>query len=218
MLEWKSMKARLTGTLTLGFALLAWAGCSTFWMSPHNAQIKSEIAQAEYSASRGDYEAAIRGYERTLEKSPQNPWRDRVLLNLGCLYASDGNPEKDFARSLSCFQKLRDEFPNSRYKAQVQVWLGLLEELVSLESDLEAKEADFAADRSALEKEIEGLRADRQELESSWSAEINQKANKLRELENLIQAQKTAIETLQQQLKKMKEIDIRSEKKATGIK
>jgi tetratricopeptide (TPR) repeat protein len=122
MLGWKSVKARLTGTLTLGFALLAWAGCSTVWMSPHNAQIKSEIAQAEYFASRGDYDAAIRGYERTLEKSPQNPWRDRVLLNLGCLYASDGNPEKDFARSLSCFQKLRDEFPIAGM-AQVQVWV-----------------------------------------------------------------------------------------------
>jgi hypothetical protein len=46
--------------------------------------------------------------------------------------------------------------------------------------------------------------------------EINQKANSL-EL-RIHSAQKTAIETLQQQLKKMKEIDIRSEKKATGIK
>jgi hypothetical protein len=41
---------------------------------------------------------------------------------------------------------------------------------------------------------------------------------KLGELETLIQAQKTSIETLQAQLKKMKEIDLQSEKKPKGIK
>jgi len=208
----------MTRTLAIVLALLGCSGCSTVWFSHQNAQIKSEITQAEYLAARGDYEEALLGYEQILKKSPKNPWRDQVLFSLGCLYALDENPDKDFARSLSYFQRLKEEFPKSRFKAQIQVWVGFLETLVSLELELEARKAEFAENKSALEKEIARLKAERLELESSWSKEISLKANKLRELENLIEAQETAIETLQQQLKKMKEIDIQSEKKATGIK
>lgn len=218
MLGWNSAKSGMPRTLALWFAFLGCAGCSTLWLSPRNAQIKAELNRAEYSASSGNYRAAIQGYEQALEKSPQNPWRDRVLYELGCLYALPENPDKDFARSLYCFQRLKDEFPKNRFKMEAQVWLGLLEKLISLAADLEAREAEFAIEKSALEKEIAGLKTERLAVESSWTAEINLKAGKLKELENLIQTQKTAIENLQQQLKKIKEIDIQSEKKATGIK
>jgi len=210
--------ADLTRNLILLSALLAAAGCSAVLRSPHDAAIKNTMAQAEYFAGRGDYEQAISKYEQTIKSSSRNPWRDKVLFELGCLYAVNENPGQDFAQSLLYFRRLNEEFPKSRFKAQIQVWVGFLETLVSLELELEARKAEFAENKSALEKEIARLKAERLELESSWSKEISLKANKLRELENLIEAQKTAIETLQQQLKKMKEIDIQSEKKATEIK
>ena len=81
---------------------------------------------------------------------------------------------------------------------------------MSLEVELKARTVEFAKDRSSLEQEIARLRTENLELESL--------GKKLKELEDLIQTQKTTIETLQNQLKKMKEIDIQSEKKAKGIK
>jgi len=169
------------------------------------------MAQAESFARRGLYREAISGYEQINKKSPENPWQDEVLFNLGCLYALNENPDKDFFRSLFYFQGLKERFPKSPRSAQIQVWIGLLEKVVSLELKLAAREAEFAEIKLSLEGDIERLKAERQ-------AEINLRVQKLRELEDLIQIQQNTIEALQQQLKKMKEIDIKSEKKAAGIK
>ncbi len=174
--------------------------------SPQSARVRNQIAQAEYLAGTGNYGGAIALLERTTRESPEDPRQDEVLFDLGRLYASEENPDKDFARSLFYLQRLNKEFPKSRFQAEARAWVGLLEKLYALEVELKAK----AETQSSLEREIAGLKAENRELESL--------RRKLGELEALIQAQKTAIETLQMQLKKMKEIDIQSEKKPKGIK
>lgn len=211
-------EAKVTRNLAIWLSLLSLIGCSTLLYSPRNAHVRNEITRADFLAARGDYEKAISKYEQVLEKSPQNPWRDQVLFSLGCLYASNENPDRDFGRSLYCFQRLKRDFPKSRFKARIKVWTGLLENLVSLESQLKAKTAEFARKKCSWAEEMAALKLEKQELESLWSGEISLKENRIKELENLIQNQKTAIEALQQQLEKMKEIDIQSEKKASGIK
>jgi outer membrane protein assembly factor BamD (BamD/ComL family) len=196
----------MTRKLIICFALLISMSCSAMLRTPQNARIKNRIAQAEYLASTGNYKDATALLEQTTRESPENPWQDKVLFSLGRLYASDENPGMDFARSLFYLKRLNIEFPKSRFRAEAQVWVGLLEKLYSLEVDLKAR----TEDQLSLEREIAKLKADNRELES--------RDNKLSELESLIQAQKTAIEALRQQLKKMKEIDIQSEKKAKRIK
>ena len=188
------------------------------FLKPRKAETKQKIAQAEYLAGRGDYRTAIAKYEQTLRVPSQNPWQDKVLFNLGGLYAAAGNPEPDFARSLACFRRLRQEFPKSRFNAQSRVWLGLLEKIVDLESELAAARAELAENKLLLDRESARLEAERLEREAAWSAETNLKARKLKELEALVESQKAALESLQRQLRKMKEIDIQSERKSKGIK
>jgi len=209
---------KITRNLLIVFAVVAAAGCSTALLSQRKAETKQKIAQAEYLAGRGDYRAAISKYEQTLREPSQNPWQDKVLFNLGGLYAAAGNPNPDFASSLVCFQRLKQEFPKSRLNAQSQVWLGLLEKLVSLESELEAGRAELAENKLLWDRELARSEAERLEREAKRTAEINLQAKKLKELEALVESQKASLESLQRQLKKMKEIDIQSEKKAKGIK
>ncbi len=196
--------------LTISFALLCSMCCSTILSKPQSVKIKTRIAQAESLAGAGDYRGAIAILEPAVRDSSEDPRRERALFDLGGYYAVKENPDQDFARSLFYFQRLKKEFPKSRYGAEAQVWVGLLEKLYSLEVELKARTVEFAKDRSSLEQEIAGLR--------TANLEIEPLGRKLRELENLIQTQKTTIETLQNQLKKMKEIDIQSEKKSKGIK
>jgi tetratricopeptide (TPR) repeat protein len=212
------VEPRILRTLAIGFFFLGFSACASVRYSPQNAKIKNELTQAECLSARGNYGQAISRYEQTLAKSPKNPWRDRVLFNLACLYALTENPDKDLARSRFYLQKLKEEFPISRFRAGIEMWGALLEKLVSLETEMEARKVEFAEKQSALEQELAGLKAERRELESSWSSELNLKARKLRDLETMIQTQKSVIEALQGQLNKMKEIDIQSEKKAKGIK
>jgi len=208
---------KMSRHLPVVFAILAAGGCSTALLSPRKAATKQKIAQAEYLAGRGDYRAAIAQYEQTLREPSPNPWQDKVLFNLGGLYAAAGNPEPDFAGSLACFQRLRQDFPKSRFNAQSGVWLGLLEKLVSLESELEASRVELAEKKILLDESAR-LAEERSEREAARSAEMNLKARKLKELETLVESQKASLESLQRQLKKMKEIDIQSERKAKGIK
>jgi tetratricopeptide (TPR) repeat protein len=208
------MIADRTRDLALGLIVLGAVGCSSLLQSPHDADIKKTMARAEYLAARGDYDHAISEYEKTIDGPSKNPWREKVLFELGCLYASNENPGRDYARSLFYFRKLNEEFPKSRFQAGIPAWLGLLETVVSLETELQAVQAELAENR----REIEKLEAERLEREASSAAEINLKARRLKELENLVQNQKAALESLQQQMKRMKDIDIQSEKKAKGIK
>ncbi len=199
-----------TRNLTIVFALLSSTCCSMMLSTPQNVKIKNQIAQAEYLAGTGKYKDAVAVLEQTIRDPSENPWQEKVLFDLGRLYALNENPDQDLARSLFYLQRLKKEFPKSRFKAETQVWVGLLEKLYSLEVELKARTVEFAEDRTSLEQEIARLRTDNLELEPL--------GKKLREYEDLIQTQKTAIETLQKQLKKMKEIDIQSEKKAKEIK
>ena len=190
------------------------ASCSTL---PHNARtitIKNQISQAGYLAGRGDYRGAIEVYEKTISEAGANPWQDRVLYELGRLYAEGANPGRDFGRSQYYFQRLKTEFPKSRLASDTGVWLGMLDRITVLEFELKSRQAEYDKGVAALEQETAKLRAENQ----ARTAEADQRSLKIRELEALVSSQKTAIETLQRQLRKMKEIDIQSEKKAKGIK
>ncbi len=190
------------------------ASCSTFPRTAQTVTIKNQISQAESLAGRGDARGAIEVYERTINVAGANPWQDRVLYELGRLYAESGNPGRDLGRSQYYFQRLKTEFPGSRYALDTAVWLGILEKITALEFELKAVQAEYDRDVAALELETARLRAEIQ----ARTAEADQRALKIKELEALVSSQKTVIETLQRQIRKMKEIDIRSEKKAQGIK
>jgi len=194
------------------------AGCSTALLSPRKAETRKMISQAEKLAARGDPQSAISRYEQALASPSPNPWRDKVLFDLGCLYAAADNPDPDFAKALDCFRALKKDHPKSRFNAHSRVWLGLLEKLVSLEAELEAGRAELAANRLLLERELARQEAERLEREAARSAELALQNRKLKDLEALVATQQAALESLRRQLNKMKEIDIRSEKKAKGIK
>ena len=179
------MMIRWTRALAAAVVVLSGAGCATILYSAKDAKIKEELVQARCFETNGDYKGAVAAYEQTLRENPTHPWLDETLFSLGSLYAAPKNPDKDIARAFLYFQRLNKEFPQSRFSAGIQVWMGLIEEL----AELVAKKAE-------------------------WTADTALKARRLKDYEALIQAQKATIEALQQQLAKMKEIDIQSETKA----
>jgi len=179
------MMPRWTRALAAAAVALTGAGCAVLMYSPKDVKIKEEIVQARRFEENGDFKGAIAAYEQTLKENPAHPWLEETLFSLGRLHASSANPDKDFNRSLFNFLRLGKEFPKSRLTAGIRVWMDLIAEL----AELETKNAE-------------------------WTADAAVKARKIKEYEALIQTQKAAIEALQQQLAKMKEIDIQSETKA----
>jgi tetratricopeptide (TPR) repeat protein len=64
--------------------------------------------------SQGSYEASLSKYQQIIEKYPMTG--DRVLFEMGIIYAYPRNEQKDYQKALECFQKLIRDYPGSGYK------------------------------------------------------------------------------------------------------
>jgi tetratricopeptide (TPR) repeat protein len=82
-------------------------GCSQF-------QVGSTFKEANNFFSQGNYEASLKKYERIIEKYPSEG--DRVLFEMGIIYAYPKNEQKDYHKSMECFQKLIKNYPESKYR------------------------------------------------------------------------------------------------------
>jgi tetratricopeptide (TPR) repeat protein len=64
--------------------------------------------------SQGSYKASLDKYGQIIEKDPTAG--DRVLFEMGIIYAYPSNEQKDYQKSLECFQKILKGYPESRYR------------------------------------------------------------------------------------------------------
>ena len=140
-------------------------GCSHF-------QTQATFKEANDFFIQGSYKASLGKYEQILEKYPQAG--DRVLFAMGIIYAYPRNEEKDYQKSLECFQKLIKDFPESEYKKDSE---GMIFQI----HNVTFKDQTIAAQQS----QIETLR--RTQIET------------LQQKDQMIAAQQGQIETLQQE-------------------
>ncbi|MBE0460273.1 MAG: outer membrane protein assembly factor BamD [Candidatus Aminicenantes bacterium] len=188
--------------LATTYILLVSFGCATFILSAKNIEIRKHLSLAKKLSKQAKYEQALRENEMILEKHPENPWQDEVLFNLACLYAYYDNPQKDYNKAIIYFQRLIKEFPQSSYQKESNLWLAILGEILSKERKT-----------NNLRDEINSLKKEKIEIQSSMSQEILLKEQEIKKLEKKIHIQEIAIDLLQAQIKKIKEVDIQLEKK-----
>ena len=77
-------------------------------------QVRSISQEAYDFFNQGNYGASLSKYEQIIEKHPAVA--DRVLFEMGIIYAYPRNEQKDYQKSLECFQKLVRDFPDSEYR------------------------------------------------------------------------------------------------------
>jgi outer membrane protein assembly factor BamD (BamD/ComL family) len=84
-------------------------------------QARSISQEANDFFNQGDYEASLSKYEQIIEKHPAVA--DRVLFEMGIIYAYPRNEQKDYQKSLGCFQKLVRDYPDSEYRRDSQMMI-----------------------------------------------------------------------------------------------
>ncbi len=77
-------------------------------------QAKSTFEEANDLFNQGNYKASLDKYEQIVKKYPTTG--DRVLFEMGIIYAYPKNDQKDYQKSLECFQKLIRDYPGSWYR------------------------------------------------------------------------------------------------------
>ena len=85
----------------------------------HQARSLSKEANDFYN--RGEYGASLSKYEQIIEKNPSVA--DRVLFEMGVIYAHPRNEQKDYQKSLECFQKIVRDYPDSEFRRDSQMMI-----------------------------------------------------------------------------------------------
>ena len=93
-------------------------GCSYI---DEGLQVRSISQEANDFFNQGKYEASLSKYEQIIEKHPAVA--DRVLFEMGTIYAYPRNEQKDYQKSLECFQKLVRDNPVSEYRRDSQMMI-----------------------------------------------------------------------------------------------
>jgi len=101
----------------------------------------------------GDFEGFISENQRVLSVAHPRSSKDEALFNLGLVYAHEGNPKKDFLKSLDFFKRLIREHPRSPLVEQAKIWVGLLQEYESLGQVIQKlKQVDIEVEERKREK------------------------------------------------------------------
>lgn len=107
------------------------SGCSPF-------QVQSSFQEANEYFSQGSYITSLGKYEQILEKYPEAG--DRVLFEMGVIYAYPGNWQRDYQKSLKCFQKLIKDYPGSDYRQASEVMISQINLVTLKEKEIIARQ------------------------------------------------------------------------------
>jgi tetratricopeptide (TPR) repeat protein len=102
-------------------------GCSHFY---EGFLAKPAFKEANDFLSQGNYKASLSKYEQIIVRYPTAG--DRVLFEMGVIYAYPKNQQKDYQKSLECFQKLIKDYPESEYRQDSEVMISLINEVTRL--------------------------------------------------------------------------------------
>jgi tetratricopeptide (TPR) repeat protein len=108
--------------------------------------------------AQGNYEASLALYEKLLGKEPGTA--DRVLFEMGIIYAHPENDRKDYQKALECFRKIIKEHPASAYRRDSQMMIFQIQNVITKDSLIAGQQTQIDASRreiKAREDEISVL-------------------------------------------------------------
>lgn len=88
----------------------------------------SSLKEANDLFSKGSYNASLVRYQEMMGRYPEA--RDRILFEMGIIYAYPSNEQKDYQKSLQCFQKILKEYPESRYRPDSAKMVSHIENII----------------------------------------------------------------------------------------
>ncbi|MGB3211990.1 MAG: hypothetical protein WBB19_14905 [Desulforhopalus sp.] len=92
-----------------------------------------------------NFEEAIRKNLEILENTENVKSTDAALYRLGLLFAHHNNPDKDYKKSQIYFFLLTDQFPESEFSEEAQIWLSVFDTIdkmhqIDIEIDQQKKQ------------------------------------------------------------------------------
>jgi len=156
------------------------SGCSHFG---EGYQVLSISREANDLFNEGKYKASLSKYGQIVEEHPAAA--DRILFEMGIIYAHPGNDKKDYQKSLECFREIVKGYQDSEYRRDSQVMIFQIQNVINKDKIIATQQT---------------------QIEASWQVVKSKKneINKLQEtigtLEEQLEASEKQIETLEQKI------------------
>lgn len=125
--------------------------------------------EANQFFNQGNYAAALDKYAQILENHPGVA--DRVLFEMGVVYAYPQNAHKDYRKSLECFQTVLRDYPDSDYRHDSQMQILQIHNVVLKDEKLAARQAALERSRQALKRKTDEV-AKLQEMVAALEAKV----------------------------------------------
>jgi tetratricopeptide (TPR) repeat protein len=139
-----------------------------------------QVKEANDFFNQGKYEASLSKYEKIIEKHPAAA--DRVLFEMGIIYAYPRNEQKDYQKSLECFQKLVRDYPDSEYRRDSQMMIVQINNVIIKDKIIATQRKQIETSRQKVkgkESEIITLQAKIETLEQKIFALRTEPADKV---------------------------------------
>jgi tetratricopeptide (TPR) repeat protein len=146
-------------------------------------QAKETFEEANDLFSQGSYRAALSKYQQINEKYPTVG--DRVLFEMGIIYAYPRNEQKEYQKSLECFQKLIKNYPVSEYRKDSEMMIFNIRNVTLKDKTIAAQQTQI----DTLQQEVK-----------SRGNEIITLQKKIEVLEQKVNSKKNEIITLQKEV------------------
>ena len=117
-------------------------------------QAKTTFAEANDLFHQGSYTASLGKYSEIIDKYPAKA--DRALFEMGIIYAHPKNEQKDYQKSLECFQKLIKDYPGSEYRQNSEMMIFNIRNVALKDTTIAAQQVQIETlQRKVQDKEIE---------------------------------------------------------------
>ena len=152
---------------------------------------RSAFKEANDFSSQGNYKASLSKYELIIAQYPTVG--DRVLFEMGLIYAFPRNQQKDYQKSLECFQKLIKDYPGSEYRQDSEVMVSLINDVTSKDKRIITQQDQIETLEQQVISKGKGIIIKQDQIET-LEQEVISKG------ERTIAEQKKEIETLDQEI------------------
>lgn len=107
------------------------------------SQAKSALEEANYLFNQGCYQASLDKYAQSSAKYPTQG--DRILFEMGIVYAYPKNEQKDYQKALECFQKILKDYPASEYRQNSEMMIFSLTNVAIKDQTIATQQAQLKA-------------------------------------------------------------------------
>jgi len=127
-------------------------GCSHI---DEGLQARSIFQEANDFFNQEKYEASLSKYEQIIDKHPAVA--DRVLFEMGIIYAHPRNEQKDYQKSLECFQKLVRDYPDSEYRRDSQMMIFQIHNVIIKDKIIATQQTQIETSRQEVKSKENGI-------------------------------------------------------------